>query len=358
MYLQDLALVNFKNFKDKKFEFSPKINAFVGNNGVGKTNVLDAVYYLSFFKSYLNYSDKNTIRFGEDFFRLEGLFIQNDAEDRVSCALQEGHKKVVKRNEKVYSRLSEHIGKYPVVIISPYDRDLISEGSSIRRKFMDSIISQSNSEYLQQLIRYNKLLTQRNALLKYFAANRTFDPIQLSIYDDEMTSLGIKIFETRKHFIQIFQPIFSSYYSLIANPKETVQILYESDFKENPENVFAQSLARDKVLQFTSKGIHKDDLEFILNDHPIKKMGSQGQQKSFLIALKLAQLEFIKEQTKITPILLLDDIFDKLDEQRVEHLIALVNKEHFGQIFISDTHPERTQSILNRINEENKIFNL
>lgn len=358
MYLNRIHFTNFKNFEEKNFDFSPKINAFVGNNGRGKTNVLDAIYYLSFLKSYFNHSDKLNIRFGEDFFMVEGWFDKEDKEEHIQCAVHVDQKKLAKRNQKAYQRLSDHVGKFPAVIISPYDRDLISEGSDVRRKFMDSIISQSDAAYLADLIRYNKVLQQRNALLKYFAANRTFDAVQLDIFDHEMLELGAKIFQKRKIFVEEFTPIFQKYYNYISTEKEIVGIKYSSDLKKDELFYLKNNLNKDKVLQYTSVGIHKDDLKFKISDHPIKKFGSQGQQKSFLIALKLAQLEIIKNQLKVTPILLLDDIFDKLDESRVEQLIKLVNEEHFGQIFLSDTHPERTQSILSKINEKHTIFEL
>ena len=358
MHLKRIHFTNFKNFDDRSFEFSPKINAFVGNNGQGKTNILDAIYYLSFLKSYFNHQDRQNIRFDEEFFLVEGWFQKSDKEEHILCSVHNEQKKIAKRNEKTYERLSDHIGRFPAVIISPYDRDLVSEGSDVRRRFMDAIISQSDNLYLNELIRYNKVLVQRTALLKYFAANRTFDPVQLEIFDHEMLSLGEKIFHKRKEFIENFKPIFQKYYNFISTGKEKVEISYKSDLKENTTNYLKENLAKDKVLQYTSAGIHKDDLKFKIQGHPIKKFGSQGQQKSFLIALKLAQLEIIKNQLQITPILLLDDIFDKLDESRVEQLINLVNEEHFGQIFLSDTHPERTEAVLKKINEAHKIFKL
>ncbi|MXV38333.1 DNA replication and repair protein RecF [Flavobacteriaceae bacterium Ap0902] len=358
MHLDRIHLVNFKNFQDQTFDFSPKINAFVGNNGVGKTNVLDAVYYLSIFKSYFHHSDKNNIKFDEDYFFLEGWFQKEEQEEHIQCGFQIGQKKSVKRNQKSYDRISDHIGKFPVVIISPYDRDLIAEGSDVRRKFLDSIISQANATYLKKLIRYNKVLQQRNSLLKYFAANRVFDALQLEVFDNEILSLGAYIFEERDKFIQEFHPVFQYYYNAISTGREEVGVLYASDLKYNQKNYLTDSLDRDKLLQYTTAGIHKDDLDFIINQNKIKKFGSQGQQKSFLIALKLAQLDFIKNHLNITPILLLDDIFDKLDESRVEQLIKLVNDADFGQIFISDTHPERTEELLKRVNEDYKLFKL
>lgn len=358
MHLEKIHLVNFKNFGDKTFEFSSKINAFVGDNGIGKTNVLDAVYYLSFFKSYFNYIDAQNIRFGEEFFFLEGWFRKKNKEEWVQVRVKKKEKKQVQRNKKNYERIADHIGAFPVVIISPADRDLIAEGSDVRRKFIDRIISQSDASYLSDLIQYNKVLHQRNSLLKYFAVNRIFDKIQLSFYDEKILKLSQNIYPKRIKFLEGFLPIFQDYYSRISTGKENVGIEYKSDLLRDKDNYLSLSLEKDKVLQYTSVGIHKDDLKFTIGNHNVKKFGSQGQQKSFLIALKLTELLMIKNKTGITPILLLDDIFDKLDENRVEQLIGLVNDENFGQIFLSDTHPGRTINVLAKINEEHKVFEL
>lgn len=359
MFLQTITLRNFKNFRESAFEFSPKINAFVGRNGVGKTNLLDAVHYLALTKSYLNFSDVQNILFQEDYFSIEGNFKKNNQEELIFCGVQKEKGKIFKRNAKQYERISDHIGLFPVVMISPYDLDLIKEGSEVRRKFMDNIISQSNKEYLQSLMRYNRVLNQRNSLLKYFFQNQTFDKVSMEIYDEELIELGKYIFEQRKKFIAEFLPIFSHYYQILSQGNELVQIHYESDLEETPLDILLkESLAKDRLAQFTTKGIHKDDLKFTLINYPVKKFGSQGQQKSYLISLKLAQFELMKSYLKTTPLLLLDDIFDKLDEIRVEQLIKLVNEEKFGQIFISDTHPERTENVVQQINSESKIFRL
>ncbi|MBT3742331.1 MAG: DNA replication/repair protein RecF [Polaribacter sp.] len=359
MYLQKISLVNFKNLESQSFDFQQKINCFVGDNGVGKTNVLDAIYYLSFAKSYFNSVAVQNIKHGEAFFMVEGDYVLNDRNEKIVCSLKRGQKKVLKRNGKNYDKFSEHIGQIPLVIISPADRDLVTDGSDTRRKFIDGVISQQNKKYLQNLIAYNKVLTQRNALLKYFAANRTFDALNLSVYDDQLANYGAEIYTIRKAFLEEFIPIFNAKYQIISGDKEVVNLIYKSQLNNfSISDLLKQSLEKDKILQYTTSGIHKDDLSFEIGEYPIKKFGSQGQQKSYLIALKLAQFEFIKQQSNVVPILLLDDIFDKLDEKRVSQIIDLVNDDEFGQIFITDTHSERTENIVKQSNKPYQIFKL
>jgi DNA replication and repair protein RecF len=359
MYLQKISLVNFKNIISQTFDFQEKINCFVGDNGVGKTNILDAIYYLSFTKSYFNPVALQNIRHGEEFFMIEGSYIVENREEKIVCSLKKGQKKVLKRNDKAYNKFSEHIGQLPLVIISPADRDLIVEGSDTRRKFIDGVISQQDKEYLQSLIQYNKVVSQRNALLKYFAANRTFDALNLKIYDEQLISFGTTIYKKRKAFLEKFTPIFNHKYQTISEDKETVDLSYKSQLHTMSfEELLKNNLEKDKILQYTSVGIHKDDLSFDIGEYPIKKFGSQGQQKSYLIALKLAQFQFIKEQSSVVPILLLDDVFDKLDEHRVSQIIELVNKDEFGQIFITDTHAERTENVIKQSNKPYQIFKL
>ncbi|QOD61197.1 DNA replication/repair protein RecF [Polaribacter haliotis] len=359
MYLQKLSLVNFKNIESQSFDFQQKINCFVGDNGVGKTNVLDAIYYLSFAKSYFNSVAVQNIRHGEGFFMVEGDYLLKDRNEKIVCSLKKGQKKVLKRNGKSYDKFSEHIGQLPLVIISPADRDLVTEGSDTRRKFIDGVISQQNKKYLQDLIAYNKVLSQRNALLKYFAANRTFDALNLSVYDEQLAEYGSRIYEVRKSFLEEFIPIFNEKYQIISGDKERVNLIYKSQLHDfSMQDLMRKSLEKDKILQYTTSGIHKDDLSFEIGEYPIKKFGSQGQQKSYLIALKLAQFEFIKQQSDVIPILLLDDIFDKLDENRVLQIIELVNNDEFGQIFITDTHSERTENIVKQSNKPYQIFKL
>ena len=359
MFLKRLSLINYKNFDSQNFEFDSKINCFVGPNGVGKTNALDAIYHLSFGKGYFNPIGSQNIRHGEDFFVIEGEFENSDREEKIVCSLKKGMKKIIKRNGKAYDRLSDHIGLLPLVIISPADRDLIIEGSDTRRKFIDGVISQSDKEYLNTLINYNKVLLQRNSLLKYFVANHNFDASTLEVYDEQLNTYGTAIFEKRLNFIKTFIPIFKEQYSAISGDNEVVMLSYDSKLlHEDLLGLLSRSIDKDRVLQYTSVGIHKDDLNFEIAGHPIKKFGSQGQQKSFLIALKFAQFHFLKEQAKTTPVLLLDDIFDKLDEHRVAQIVGLVDNENFGQIFISDTHAERTENIVKNIHQSYKIFKL
>lgn len=359
MNIKKLSLYNFKNHSEKKFEFSPQINCFVGNNGVGKTNILDALHYLSVGKSFLGNTDLNNIKKDEDFFTIDAEIQNDDSEDNIKILQPKEAKKVIKKNDKSYDRMADHIGYLPSVMISPYDSNLISDSGESRRKFLDSMISQTDSEYLFDLIQYQKTILQRNALLKYFSKNRVWDKDSLEIYDDPITRFGTKIFVKRKNFVEKLNPIVKNFYHIISGGKETVSVIYESHLLENSfENLLKESLEKDRMLTYTSKGIHKDDLLFEMDSVLIKKIGSQGQQKSFLISLKLAQMSLIKELTNKTPILLLDDIFDKLDDSRVSQLIELVNQENFGQIFITDTHRERTESIVKKINEESIIFEI
>jgi len=359
MFLQKISLLNYKNFSDIQFDFDSKINCFVGDNGKGKTNMLDAIYHLSFGKSYFNPIATQNIKHGEDFFVIEGNFVLNGREEKIVCSLKRNVKKIIRRNGKAYDRLSDHIGLLPLVIISPADRDLIIEGSETRRKFMDGVISQSDPEYLHALINYQKAVAQRNALLKYFAANHTFDPGTLEIYNEQLHAYGQQIYQKRVAFTEEFVPIFREQYSLISGDKEEVTLAYNSRLHEaSLPDLLSANLERDRALQYTSVGVHKDDLDFEIGTYPIKKFGSQGQQKSFLIALKFAQFHLLKKLVGTTPILLLDDIFDKLDENRVAHIISLVEDENFGQIFISDTHAERTENIIKEIHQTYKIFPL
>ncbi|NND26383.1 MAG: DNA replication/repair protein RecF [Flavobacteriaceae bacterium] len=359
MILKSLSLVNYKNFDAQNFEFDSKINCFVGPNGIGKTNILDAIYHLSYGKSYFNPVASQNIKHDTDFFVVDGKYDKDDREEHIIVSLKRGQSKLIKRNGKTYERFSDHIGFIPLVIISPADRDLIVEGSDVRRKFMDSVISLNDRGYLNNLIGYNKVLSQRNALLKYFALNNTFDQDSLDVYNEQLISLGEPIYKKRMAFLKKFVPIFKKRYEVISNKNELVELTYKSDLNTNAFSALLdKNLKKDRTLQYSSVGIHKDDLQFEIEGFPIKKFGSQGQQKSFLVALKLAQFDFIKEENGIHPILLLDDVFDKLDEQRVAQIITLVDDENFGQLFISDTHAERTENAIKSVHQTYKMFQL
>ncbi len=359
MYLKQLSLTQYKNIRSKTFDFNPKINCFVGDNGKGKSNILDAIYHLAFGKSYFNPIASQNIQLGEDFFVLEGRYEREEREEKIVCSLKKGQKKVMKRNGKVYEKLSDHIGLIPTVIISPADRDLIAEGSSTRRKFMDGVIGQTDAVFLQNLIEYHKILSQRNALLKFFALNNTFESDTLAVYNDQLSQRSTALYEKRKAFMETFIPVFNTRYQDISEGNERVDLEYESQLHQNSHNALLESsLEKDKILQYTSTGIHKDDINFLLEAQPIKKFGSQGQQKTFLIALKLAQFDFLKKQTGGAPLLLLDDAFDKLDQKRVTQIISLVDQNDFGQIFLTDTHEERTLNALHSLKSSYELFKL
>lgn len=363
MYLEKIKISNFKSYSDVEVSFSHNINCLVGNNGVGKTNLLDSIYYLSFSKSYFNSADNQNIKFNEEFFAIHGSYILPGTTDlqQVSCIQKRGQSKQIKYNKKLYSKISDHIGKIPLVMISPYDQDLIQGGSEIRRKFLDGVISQTDNLYLEQLLQYQKALEQRNKLLKTFYENRYFDEAMLSLWDEQIVRLGTPIYETRKSFLESFIPIFSSYYTMISAVKEPVFIEYDSQLHdEDFMNLLHSAWTKDAYTQYTTVGIHKDDLNFKIGVElfPIKKFGSQGQQKTFVLALKLAQFEYIANSKKIKPILLLDDVFDKLDILRVKQLINLVGSDRFGQVFLTDTQQGRVEAIFEDSAIEHKIFTI
>ncbi|MGQ0829772.1 MAG: DNA replication/repair protein RecF [Bacteroidota bacterium] len=359
MHLKKLSILNFKNYPEAQLEFSDHINCLTGNNGEGKTNILDAIHYLSFCKSFFNPIDSQNILHNAPFFLIQGFFDVNGNEEEVYCGLKRNQKKQFKRNKKEYQRLAEHIGLLPLVMISPADSELITEGSESRRKFIDSVIAQFDREYLENLIQYNKVLSQRNALLKQIADSGKFDKDSLEIWDVQLIEHGKKVFEKRKQFITDFIAIFQKYYELISGGREQVGLKYISHLNDNSfADVLAKAIDRDRTMEYTTVGIHKDDLEFTINGHSLKKYASQGQQKSFLIALKLAQFDFIKKIKNITPILLLDDIYDKLDDLRVKQLMELVSSDNFGQLFITDTHPNRLANLFKTTNADFKVFKI
>jgi len=360
MFLKKLTLYNFKNYEDASLEFSEKINCFTGSNGAGKTNLLDAIHYLSFTKSYFNLIDSQNIRHEADFFAIHGQFVRNGSgPDDVSCIQKRNFKKQFRINTKEYERMADHIGEFPLVMVSPYDRDLINEGSDLRRKYIDSVISQFDRQYLDDLIVYNKGLAQRNALLKIFGEKRYFDEASLEIWDEQMKGPAERIYERRKAFLDGFLPVFGKYFEFISQGKEKVDILYHSDLMDID---FGKSLKinlqRDLSARFTTTGVHKDDLEFLIDGYAVKKFGSQGQQKSFVVAIKLAQFEYTRTIKGYKPVLLFDDIFDKLDSNRVDRIINLVGENSFGQVFITDTQPERINHIFATTRTDHRIFDV
>lgn len=357
MHLKTLHLVNFKNYEETEIQLSDHINCFVGKNGAGKTNILDAVHYLSMCRSYMNVVDRQNIRFDQPFFVIQGDWIKEELTINIHCAVKTGAKKVFRRNKKEYEKLADHIGQFPAVMISPYDRDLISEGSELRRKWMDGIISQFDRHYLDLIQKYAKVLVQRNALLKNMAEHRLFDRDSIEIWNEQMIVLGKEIHKKRSAFLEEFIPVFQKHYDSIGNESEQVHLVYKSQLNDAPmEKLLVEYERKDAYTKYSNAGTHKDDLIFEIKGHPVKKFGSQGQQKSFLIALRLAQYEWLKNHLGVLPVLLLDDIFDKLDHTRVEKLMKLVANNYFGQVLVTDTDAERIQRIFGESDLKAKIF--
>ncbi len=359
MYLKKLSLTNFKNYDQVELDFSPKINCIVGNNGVGKTNILDAIHYLSLTKSFFNNIDSISIRHGEEYFIINGTFMREGDEDQIYCAFQKQKPKVLKKNGKEYQKLSDHVGKYPVVMISPADNALVSEGSEERRRLLNKIISQYNAEYLDSVLKYSKALQQRNRLLKDFKSTGRFESEALSMWDSQLVKYGTYVFKERDILVNELIPVFQERYSMISSGKERVRLSYRSHLSEGDfGEALINSVSKDRFLEYTTIGIHKDDLHFDMNEHSVKSLGSQGQQKSFLVALKLAKFDYIKHKSGHSPILLLDDIFDKFDAERVEQIIRLVGNQRFGQIFITDTHQSRLHEILSSHKTDYRLFRI
>jgi DNA replication and repair protein RecF len=357
MWLKNITLLNFKNYSDADLHFSKTVNAFIGNNGAGKTNLLDAIHYLCLCKSYFNPIDSQQIKTDHDLFMIQGDFDRQQKNEKITCGVKKNQKKQFKRNKKEYDKLASHIGLFPLVMISPYDVTIIMDGSEERRRFMDNVISQTDAQYLDELIIYNRHLLNRNALLKQIAQTRRYDPALLEIFDEQLVNTGEKIFLKRKQFMVDFIELFNKYYQFLTEDAEPVNLSYLSQLNENAfESLLKSSVEKDKVLERTTTGIHKDDLIFTLRDMPLKKFGSQGQQKSFLIALKLAQYAYVEKYKGFKPLLLLDDIFDKLDDRRMHKLMEMVSHHDFGQIFITDTGKERVQNIFNQIKVPVTLF--
>ncbi|PIB36869.1 hypothetical protein BFP72_16405 [Reichenbachiella sp. 5M10] len=357
MFLQSLKLSNFKNYSSEEAQFCDHINCFVGLNGSGKTNVLDAIYYMSMTKSAFNSIDSQNIRRGESFFVIQGEFVLHEKRRTIHCSLKSQGKKLFKVDGQEYDKLSQHVGKFPVVMIAPNDDELIRESNEVRRKFFDSIISQYDGDYLRHLIRYNHHLKQRNALLKSVKETRSLNETLLTNYDEVLIQSGMVIAEKRLAFLNQYQPLFQSNYDTISEQREVVHITYKSKaLDEHFPELFRESRPRDITMQRTLVGVHRDEFLFTIDEHALRKFGSQGQQKSVLISLKLAQFEFIQSHLQLTPILLLDDIFDKLDDGRIRKMLDIIASGKFKQIFLTDAREERTMSLLNHDFNPLRVF--
>lgn len=341
--IKNITLVQYRNYSTSNFAFRAPVTCITGPNGSGKTNLLDAVYYLCYTKSYFTAYQQNTAQHGTDGFRVEGVFDRRGTAETVTCKWKQGKKEVMADGVS-YERITDHIGNYAAVMIAPDDMELVNEGSEPRRKWVDGILSQTNPEYFERLIRYQKVLLQRNAWLKQNAGNPAPDYTALEYYDGELINTGDYIHQTRREFTDVFSPLLSAYYARLSQGREEVGIRYDSDLLRKPFSVWLKDgLQHDMRFQRTLRGIHKDDWEFALNGSSIKTFGSQGQKKSYLFAMKLAQYDYLRNRLGHSPILLLDDIFEKLDQSRMEALLHVIRGEGFGQVILTDTHPERVR---------------
>ncbi len=359
MHLEKLQLLNFKNYEELTLQFPSRVNFLLGLNGSGKTNLLEAIYYLSATKGFFHSVDIQNIRQGTDSFFIKGAFSLSGKNHEVLCQVQPGKKKVFQEDSKDYEKLSDHIGKYPVVLISPMDVDLVKENSEARRRFFDQMIAQIDHAYLEALVVYNHALKQRNALLKMFAERNTFDGHMVDLYNQQLIEYGNQIFTKRKEFVKEFLPVFNSSYSFLVERKEEASLRYASQLNEQDfESGLKGSLKKDLAMMRSTFGIHRDDYIFGFAHGDLKRLGSQGQQKSFLVAIKLAQVEVLKSHCGFGPILLLDDIFDKLDDVRIARLLQLVTHKSYGQLFITDAGPQRTKDLMKQLKINGDIFNV
>lgn len=357
MILEQLSILNYKNIAEAQLRFSPKVNCLIGHNGMGKTNVLDAIYYLSYCRSFTSGNDHSAaVSHDASFLMLQGHYNRKQSPEDIALSVQRGKRKTVKRNGKDYKRLSEHIGLLPLVMVSPLDWDLIRGSGDERRRLMDQIISQGDKQYLEALMRYNKALEQRNSMIR----NDYRDPLLYETVELAMTTTATLLHEARNRWIEEFTPIFMRYYRAIAGDSETVRLSYKSHLSEmTMQQVLNANRDRDMIMGYTTRGVHRDDIELWLGSHPMRKTGSQGQCKTYTIALRMAQFEFLKKYTATTPILLLDDIFDKLDEQRVMSIIHVVsNSKDFGQIFITDTNRTHLDEIIAMMSGDYAMFDV
>lgn len=355
--LNHLSVLQFRNHREAGLELGGQVNCLVGPNGTGKTNLLDAIHYLCMCKSYFEPQDMHNVMHGEEWFMLKGSMEGPDGPDELSCAVRKGQRKVFKRNHKEYERLADHIGRYPAVMITPYDSQLILEGSEVRRRFLDGLISQFDRPYLEHLIRYNRALAQRNRLLKQ--AEGWLQREATEPWDEQLILHGEAVFAVRKEFMQAIIPLVAGHYGDITSGPETVGISYRSELEQTGlREVLAAGWERDLAARHTTGGIHKDDLLFTIDGRPLRKFGSQGQQKTFLIALKLAQFDLIAERAGKKPVLLLDDIFDKIDPQRMRHLLGLLGDGRFGQVIITDTDAGRMRHAMDGLALDTRFFHL
>ena len=359
MWIEKLRLTHFKNHEEGLFSFGERVNCVVGPNGSGKTNLLDAIYFLALTKSARHNQDALCVQHEAPFFLLDGIFLKNQQRTQITCSFQVGQRKVLQADKKNYERLSDHIGQFPVVLVAPDDTDLVRQGSEERRRFFDGVMSQLDPAYLSAFLHYNKLLAQRNSLLKLFAERNYLDEVLLDTYSTPLVTLAQQIHRQREGFMEQFVPLFQQYYAYLSNAREGVTIYYESDLA-SPDFVadFARNRARDLAAQRTGMGVHKDDFVFELGGVALKKFGSQGQQKSFVIALKLAQYALLAKEKGSFPILLLDDIFDKLDDRRIQKLMRLIDDGEIGQVFITDARPERSRRILEQVQADVRFIEI
>lgn len=359
MRLKTLSILNYKNISEATLELSPKINCFIGNNGVGKTNLLDAVYFLSFTHSMFSTIDSQMMKHDADFFMLQGRYVHDDGEteEEIYAGMKRGAKKQFRRNKKAYRKMAEHIGMIPLIIVSPDDVSLIAGGSEERRKLLDIVISQYDNAYIDLLVRYNKALQQRNALLKM---EDEPDEMLMQLWEEEMAQCGEQIFQRRSDFVERFIPVFNDIYGRISGGREQVSLRYVSHCQRGPLlDVIQRDRHKDRAVGYSLHGIHRDDLEMLIDGYPMKREGSQGQSKTYVISLKLAQFDFLRQTiSATTPLLLLDDIFDKLDAQRVEKIVGIVASENFGQIFITDTNRDHLDGILASGNFDYNTFHV
>ncbi len=359
LHLEKIQLYQFKNYKHQQFHFKEKIVGIIGNNGIGKTNLLDAIYYLCFTKSYFGKSEVNSVQFGFQGMRLEGDFIKNDQSEKIICIVRENNKKEITRNDEGYKKFSEHLGQFPIVMIAPDDVELINGNSDVRRKFLDTLLSQLDTKYLQSLIVYTKILQQRNSLLKMAAEKGKMEESLLVVLNQQLILPGTYIYETRKKFATDFLPKVENSYKQIAGTEEPIKLQYNSQLAENSfEQLLLNSKTRDKMLQRTTVGIHRDDVAFTFQNESFKNIASQGQRKSLLFALKLREFEELKSAKGFSPILLLDDVFEKLDAGRMQNLLSHVCKETDSQVFITDTHKDRLENSLNDLHVDYQLVEL